>query len=42
MKIDELMKIITDDGPSYDKLIKKLRKVFHRGNFVKLSSLTFN
>lgn len=38
----ETMNIGSDDGPSYDKLVKKLRKVFDVGKFVKLSSSTLN
>lgn len=31
MKATRLMKIVTDDGPSYEKMVKELGKVYDRG-----------
>lgn len=42
MKADELRKTIIDDYPNNDKLVKKLRNVFDREKFMKLSSSNFN
>lgn len=42
MKVVRLMKIVTDDGLSYEKLVKELRNVYDRGKCVKLSSSTIN
>lgn len=42
MKVDGLMKIVFDDGPSYEKSVKKLRKMYDIIKWVKLSSSTFN
>lgn len=39
---EETMKIVSDDGPSYDNSVNELRKVFYRGKFMKISSSTFN
>lgn len=36
------MEIIIEDGPSYEKLVKELRKVYDWGKCVKLSPSTFN
>lgn len=42
MKAGEIMKTVTTDGPSYDKLVKKLRKMYDIGKCAKLSPSTFN
>lgn len=36
------MTTIFGDGPSFDNMVKELRKVFDRGKFVNISSSTFN
>lgn len=42
MKVIVLMKIINDDSPSYEKLIKELRKVYDRGKGVNPLASTIN